>query len=211
MGACTKNDIGDKMIKFDKVFVITLESNPGRYKAFKKKLENIKFPQPHEKFYGIVENPPKWWRLSKGFWGCARSHRELWGRLAGSDWNNMLVFEDDAFFVDNFLERYNELQVPDDWDMFYLGGQPVKPGEYVTNRIMRCDNINLMHAYAVNKKCAQRLVEFYDSKNVSIAQDWRIGQLHPNIKAYLCMPNLVGQIAGISGTAGIYYQERIYI
>ena len=67
MGVCTKNDIGDKMIKFDKVFVITLESNPGRYKAFKKKLENIKFPQPHEKFYGIVENPPKWWRLSKGF------------------------------------------------------------------------------------------------------------------------------------------------
>lgn len=200
------------MVEFDKCFVISLASKPTRYIRFKEKLADSGFPFPVERFEGIVETPPSWWRLAAGMWGCASSHRALWQKLAESDWKNIFIFEDDAFFVGNFMERLRALKVPDDWDMLYLGGRPVGKVTYVDSGLARCTNINLMHAYAVNRSVVERIVEFYDTHREPQANDWRIGELHPRMNAYLCLPNLVGQCAGASGTENaLFYQERIYV
>ena len=105
------------MIEFDKCFVFSLAARPTRYMRFKEKLADSDFPFKVERFEGVVEKAPSWWRLADGTWGCARSHRELFGRMLDSEWKNMLVFEDDAFFVANFMERLRALKVPDDWDL----------------------------------------------------------------------------------------------
>lgn len=199
------------MIEFDKCFVISLASRPTRYMRFKEKLVDSGFPFDVERFEGVVERAPDWWRLSDGMWGCARSHRILLGRMLDSNWKNMLVFEDDAFFVGNFMERLRALKVPDDWDMLYLGGRPVGKITPIDSGLVRCANINLMHAYAINRKAIDGIVKFFDSHREPQANDWRLGALHPKINAYLCLPNLVGQCAGASGTEeSLFYQERIY-
>lgn len=201
------------MIEFDKCFVITLPARPTRYMRFKEKLVDSGFPFNVERFDGIVEQAPNWWGLSDGMWGCARSHRELWGRfLDNGDWSNVFIFEDDAFFVGNFMERLRALAVPDDWDMLYLGGRPVGETTPVAPGLVRCSNINLMHAYAINRKAIREIVSFFDSHRTPYPNDWRIGQLHSKMNAYLCLPNLVGQCAGASGTENsLFYQERIYV
>jgi GR25 family glycosyltransferase involved in LPS biosynthesis len=62
--------------------------------------------------------------LSASEKACFRSHYDLWVRSLESS-NNILIIEDDALFVPNFKNSWNNVYsnfIPENYDIIYLGG-----------------------------------------------------------------------------------------
>ena len=199
---------------FDKAWVINLKRRKDRYDNF---FANFDIDKVNEKwnlevFYGVEEEPPEWFKASKGAWGCYRSHLKLLKRFQRSKYNNVIIFEDDALLVKNFMERWHVVNVPNDWDMLYLGGQPLKPLRKVNECIYRCDNVNRTHAYAINRKCVDFLIKhlsntpFKDEFHV----DSKYGEIHKDLNTYIIIPRLIGQRSGVSDVNGKMQKERFW-
>lgn len=60
----------------------------------------------------------------QGFMGCWDSHRRLFNKIKEENTEYTLIMEDDVDLVENFNERLNEVisELPNDWDLLYLGG-----------------------------------------------------------------------------------------
>lgn len=60
---------------------------------------------------------------------CLKSHRKALQYAKDKDWPAVVIFEDDVQFVTNFNEQLRDamLELPDNWDMLYLGGADRNP------------------------------------------------------------------------------------
>ena len=116
----------------DKIYVINLKKNKDRLEKFMKnaKKANIKVER-FDAVYGkelskdhpdILKHFVKNHGLRLSQIGCALSHIKIMEDAINNNYNNILIFEDDAIiqedFWDRFYEAYNEL--PKDWDMLLL-------------------------------------------------------------------------------------------
>ena len=123
-------------MQYDKAYLISLERSPGRRKNFyryanKAGLDVEWFPA----LYGLdvdVEDYQKRGYLSADFelrlagsLGTLLSHVHVWEQVAEDPQCEVgLVFEDDAVFGRGFLNDLAAIQesdIPDDWDMLWLG------------------------------------------------------------------------------------------
>lgn len=136
---------------------------------------------------------------------CTLSHLHILFQAKLMNYKNYLVLEDDALFDENVLEDLKNCVVDleqKDWDMFYLGCNPLeyyKDTEYL-GRLIRTTTT---HAFAVNQK-------FYDTiLNANFFQhypciDGFIGNLgrDKNNKIYLSLKNLAIQKEDFSDIEG---------
>lgn len=123
-------------MRFDKAYLISLERSPGRrrnfYRYAKKAGIDVEwFPA----LYGLdvdTRDYQKRGYLSDDFelrlagsLGTLLSHVHVWEKIAEDPQCEIgLVFEDDAVFNKHFktqLDALKEEDVPDDWDMLWLG------------------------------------------------------------------------------------------
>jgi GR25 family glycosyltransferase involved in LPS biosynthesis len=118
----------------DKIYVINLKKNQDRLEKF---MENAKKANVEvERFdavYGkelkkdhpdILKYFIKDHGLNPGQIGCALSHIKIWEDAINNNYNNIIIFEDDAVIPEDFLDRFNEAynELPNDWDILLLGG-----------------------------------------------------------------------------------------
>jgi GR25 family glycosyltransferase involved in LPS biosynthesis len=118
--ACPLNEM-----KFDRIYVINLDKRIDRYKSFQNEaqkigLENVvRFPAINAKELGFtkrdLDNP--------GLIGCFMSHYFILQEAVINNYERVLIFEDDATFVEGFNERltYSLQELPADWELVYLG------------------------------------------------------------------------------------------
>lgn len=103
---------------------------------------------------GTYCNPPSWWKQGGGAWGCYKSHLNIIEQeLNQENKQNILIFEDDAIFCDNFVSKMQQLLsvIPDDADQIYLGGQHLKQATD-KGKYLLANNINRTHCYIVTTK-----------------------------------------------------------
>lgn len=192
---------------FDVVYVISLPSRKQRLDLFFQELPNpwiLGDIKVFEAVDGYRCKIPQSWKSGKGAWGCYKSHLYLLKECyQNSNINNVLIFEDDAIFVENFNDQVSVAldSLPEDWQMFYLGGQHLKmPRNDVINNCLGIGtNINRTHAYAINGRHTieylilwlENLKEWKRSHHI----DHHYGRLHENgsIFPYCTLKWLVGQ------------------
>lgn len=99
---------------------------------------------------------PSW-----GNHGCTEAHGKLLSIIASGPWERVLVFEDDAKPVfDNTNERFSDMitEVPDDWDLLYLGGHYAdKPKRRVSKHVIQCNRMHTTSSYGVTRRMAQKM------------------------------------------------------
>jgi glycosyl transferase family 25 len=148
---------------FDKIYVISLSTSPRR-ERIKTRLEGLNY----EFFDGVnaelidkkdyIELGSK---LTRGQLGCTVSHVKLYEKIAKEDYEKILILEDDCVFLNN-LETLNDSlsQLPEDWQVVYLGWGPHNVVSNYSTNLSQISNSYLVyihgtHCFGITKNFAK--------------------------------------------------------
>ncbi len=215
------------MITFDRIICINLDRRTDRWQRFQEHLADSDWPLGCVERFSAIDGqrvePPKWWRIGAGAWGCHQSHVAVMQRAIQDGVGSLLILEDDAFLVQGFAERLSAFLriVPQDWDGLMLGGQHLEPPEIITPihgmtpGLLRVRNGNRTHAYALRGQyllaAHQHLCDYADhAKRPRFHVDHRLGMLHKQFRIYAPEPWLIGQAAGESDVATQQWTQRFW-
>lgn len=165
--------------KIDKAIYINLDERVDRKTKFENQTKTFSFPIERMKAVclsdedliniGITKNkdPRQRFKVSGGY-----SHYNAISEAHVQNLNNILIFEDDCIFVDDFQQKFNKLlsELPDDnWDILYLGGEPNNDCLKVTENIYEClGGVYGAHAYLVNKVFFEKLLKYHPKEFTTI-------------------------------------------
>ena len=192
----------------DNFYIINLDISNDRLKNIKNqnkehKLKLTRFPAVYGKNIndkkliekGLLDKNHK---LKKGQIGCYLSHLKLLKKAKNDNDNIIIVLEDDIVFSKNFKDKLNEYykEVPDDWDIIYLGASRVK-GKKISKHVLEgvydkyIDGSFNMGTYAMmlNKKSINKLLKLLIPIKNPI--DTTIAKNNKNLKLYYINPSIV--------------------
>jgi len=149
--------------------------------------------------WGIAQNPFR--KLNLAEISCTIKHYLCIKKVAENCSNYGLILEDDVFFVEGFVEKFNYFlsETPDDWGAIFMG---CCANLRVPKNLLRQG----IHSYPVNhpasrggdsyilrKDAAQKIIS--TMKPFNTISDWELAcQLHQHdIKTYWWEPPLVAQ------------------
>lgn len=120
-------------IKINKVYVINLKHRKDRWESVQEKFKgtNLKLTR-FNAINGKDLNDDQIEKLttkfcyyfcSPGMIGCWLSHYKLWEQIVKSNDENVLILEDDAYPVDDYNKRINQVlkEIPKNYDLIYFG------------------------------------------------------------------------------------------
>ena len=143
------------------------------------------------------------WQARRGALGCLRSHVAAVRQARRDRLPHLLVFEDDVVFAPDFNSRFaNSARfIPDDWDMFFLGGSHRKQPELLRAEIARLKCTLATHAYALKSTIFEAFLELNGRERDVV--DINNTSLQERFQCYGFFPNLTWQEAGYSDVLGI--------
>lgn len=141
---------------FDRIYCITLKGRDDRRETVQRQFARVGITDRVR--YMVVEKHP-----THSEQGIYESHLRCLrdGLEAGA--NRMMVFEDDVIFEGFDRQRFRQgltyLEEHPDWSLFFLGClvKGSRPTASAAVRSIRYSS--LAHAYAINRPCAQQVVE----------------------------------------------------
>ena len=134
---------------------------------------------------------------------CAKDFLALLGLKKGS----ILFFEDDFELCegwDNVLEKALK-DLPQDYDLLYLGGNLTKKPERVTDNLLRVKGAWMFHAVLISDKFRKYILCNYDYNKIWVFDEWcRVNA--PKLKFYMTYPMISYQREGYSD----FQKKEIY-
>lgn len=191
--------------KVDKVYVLNLDKRTDRLIDFYVGIEELGFDVERKR---AVEH-------SKGAVGLMYTMLELFNEVLSRGYENILVFEDDAYVVDGVdfnatMDAAIE-QLPPNYDMLFLGCQPSKGYEcFYSKNLLPVKHAYSTHAVLYSKKGINMILASSLSEPID---NHYVDHIQPSGDCYQIFPFLCGQRAGYSdiGKSEIswdYYLKR---
>ena len=181
---------------FPLVYYINLDEREDRRKETEWELEEYNIEA--ERFEAIKVDEPRM--------GCWLSHLRILEEAREKN-QSVFIFEDDTvilenkrFKIDYSVEELEKL----DWDMFYLGGNILRPFFQVTDYLARLSHCQSTHAYGINIHMIDPIIktlERFISSNLHIDQVYA-DYIVPNVRAYISHPMLAIQRESYSDILG---------
>ena len=147
---------------FDKIICINLEKRKDKWNDVYTSFVNLGIEV--ERFSAFdcdvfKSLPYRYDKYGMASVACALSHIAVLKSAVGREFNNVLILEDDAEFVDDFNVKFDQIskQIPTDWNMLYLGAAIEGSCHRVSENILKCDNLLTTHAYAVNSSSYDKI------------------------------------------------------
>lgn len=191
---------------FDKIYCINLDRRPDRWGECQKIFTSMNIDverfsacdgQLLDTGYGKVYN---------GELGGSITHTRVLRKIKEEGYNKVLILEDDIEFCEDFEFNFNKSikDLPDDWDLFFFGGNHTGGFTPISENIGRVYRTLALHSYAVKGKsldilyenmirfightlcCGRQLIP-------SVAADFYMAELHHNLNCYSIFPNLTWQ------------------
>ncbi len=131
---------------------------------------------------------------------------------------SLFLFEDDVLLREDFREILAEIQLPDNWAMFYLGGQHKWRPYVVSKHLVRAKRLLDTHAWGCNGKYFRQILsKLHDltpgPRDARMATDLALSHLHMEIPVYAVFPNLAWQSASPSNIVDreeTNYEENVH-
>lgn len=208
---------------FDKIFIITIEHEFDKDKFIpvdgllpsankrKSRIESRMNGLNYDFFYGVdasnynfknttqIRNGVKYvlpQNLTVGQIGCSLSHANLYKLISESEWEKVLILEDDCVFnneILNFEKYFN--QIPDDWGCVFLGWEAVHLNGNISNNVFEMTktnkkNFHCTHSLAITKKFAKKM--FMLNENGDYTADGAFNKIieNNNEKIHFIVPKL---------------------
>ncbi len=172
---------------------INLDRRPERWQRMQRAFADQSIGPVH-RFSAIDGNNialPDNWIHTAGAYGCLRSHIEVVREARGASLSSVLIFEDDVVFDPEFKEKFATFiqELPDDWDMLFLGAlhkdEPIKVSEHIG----RITKANSTFAYAIRNTVFDAFVDL--NSRAEHVLDMNNYVLQERFNCYCFMPNLV--------------------
>ena len=180
-----------------KVKIISLETRPERLQAALSELPKI----------GVTEY--EWFpAFTGGALGCDKSHNAC---LAGE--GPLLILEDDVVFEPGAFERMNKAicQLPDDWDILYLGANVKAPASRHSDNLFRVrSGVHTTHAMLYSAKGRQSMHDLYHpgEKDIPTIDHWLYTEGLNLMNCYVVWPMIAYQRADHSDIRLAYYDYK---
>jgi len=177
---------------FDKVVVINLDRRTDRMEQLVPQLKELGIE--YERFSAVDGKELDISPIIAG----TMSHVQVLKKYQDQ---KILVLEDDALFVDDFNEKFEEVMqtIPADWDIFYLGallpkntGKVTPVNEHWTRQVFTTGS----QAYCINRARVNYFIENLDGYEWYIDIGLRV--FAEKYNAYITQPNLVTQFPSYS-------------
>jgi glycosyl transferase family 25 len=188
---------------FNKVYCINLKHREDRKinileQCTKYKLGKIEF---FEAIDG--KNHSNKYNLLSGAIGLIMSNIVVLKDAKEKNYNKILILEDDCYFTDeiNEIETYLNC-LPDDWDMFYLGGNHqtgttgVKPPIIVNKKIIKLTNTYTTHFVAIKNHMFDIILDKLEKFENPI--DVLYSEIQKSHNVYCTSVNIAKQMNGYS-------------
>ncbi|MBP9838435.1 MAG: glycosyltransferase family 25 protein [Proteobacteria bacterium] len=200
---------------FDQIYLVSLPERSDRRKNFiKKSYKNINFPCIN--FYKAISGKTlanKNYEVAEiygvGQLGCLLSHRNILVEASKNNFKRILIFEDDVEIKNNFLACLEETLniVGEDWDILYFGGNlEDENGSHVVEingkQILRITRSLRTHAYAINSRIFQKIIDFSEKLHLPIDEVYAAHQ--KDLKVYKNLTDSCGLAGGYSDICEIY-------
>jgi len=132
---------------FDKIYCINLDERKDRWEQVNAEFESVGLADKVERLSAVkIENRKK---------ACKLSHTKCVEQAFDAGLENVLIFEDDVRFIHTDIgplrEAIKKLSQIKNWELFYLGGRPVRPAAFASRHLIECSFWG-NHAYAVHKR-----------------------------------------------------------
>jgi GR25 family glycosyltransferase involved in LPS biosynthesis len=180
---------------FDAIYCINLEKRRDRW--FQAQEEFLKHKMVVDRFKGIF--PPQYIGIANGALGCLLSHDFLIEKAMDERLSNILIFEDDVVFDDDFVAKFEKWypQVPKDWDMLYLGGNHngLKVDK-ISENVGRVTDMFATHAYAIKETIFEEIITALSDRTQQV--DVHYAKIQKKCNAYCFIPLLAFQREGYS-------------
>lgn len=168
----------------------------------KDRMEKISIPFEYERFSASDGSKlfPQEGKLS-GHIGCWDSHRRLLNQIKYQGHPFAMVLEDDVEFCDEFLVHLAKAmsQLPEDWDMLYLGGFSYDSVPFSEN-LNHANRVLTTHGYIVRDKFLDTLIETVTNRKFKI--DVVFCDALSKGRCFICNPVLAWQAEGHSDIEG---------
>jgi hypothetical protein len=192
---------------FDRTYVLNLDRRPDKVAGFYARLYND-WPHQRPRRFAAVDGqhdrPPHWFTAGGGAWGCRQSHIAMLRQALTDGCDSVLIFEDDALFPSGYGGQFAAFvrNVPDDWDVLWLGNQQLDDVITVADGVVRSLKPHRTHAYGVRgRDIMRRLADYYERADNHI--DHAAGRwLGSAVKTYAPKDAMVGQAGGPSDVSG---------
>lgn len=169
---------------FEKIYCINLDRRTDRWEHACNEFEKI---DTHVERFSAIDGLTLEYdgnKVSLPELGCMMSHLNIIKQCKNDNVKNVLIFEDDIKFSDNFSSIFDETidRIPY-WDMLYFGGyQIIHPTQIDTN-IYKLHKCYSMHAYSVNHTIYDKIIEY--SSKLEQPIDVYLSELHSSFECFL--------------------------
>jgi GR25 family glycosyltransferase involved in LPS biosynthesis len=162
------------MKQFDKIYCINLDSRTDRWEECLEEFKKLGISDTVERFSA---------RRVDGvdaIAGCTKSHVEIIKLAKSRGEKNIIIFEDDFQSVrDSF---WDDLEITLDqlknnnlsYDLLYFGGRITgeRGAEIVDKNLLRVFGVKTVHAYAVNERVYDFIIDSFDKINWNEPNNW---------------------------------------
>jgi GR25 family glycosyltransferase involved in LPS biosynthesis len=205
---------------FEKIYCINLDKRKDRWKEsrqeFKKHdlkvqrfsaLSGDDFPED-----SVLGKRYRSIGLNAGQVGCTLSHRELIKKIKSKKFKSALILEDDIQFDDNLNEKIPFImdQLPEDWDIFYFGGNHVGNNPWsngsltqVTENIFKVTHCYTTHAYAVKETVYDKIIECFKDSTITHVDEC-LSRIQSQINCYIVRPHIAWQRPSFSDLRNMF-------
>jgi GR25 family glycosyltransferase involved in LPS biosynthesis len=138
--------------------------------------------------------------LTKGNVGAIYSHRAVIQHAKDSNFENILILEDDIEFHDDMNKLFSEYikELPSDWDMLFFGANHsqnnvwmVDPLIQVTDHVYKIIRSYANHCYVVKHTAYDKLIDALSRKDKP--NDVLVSDVQKELNCYLFRPHLAWQ------------------
>ena len=148
---------------FDKVYCISIKERKDRQKNVIKECLKVNLNFEFMLVNKNIENPIR---------GCLESHLKCIKKALESNYDNILILEDDILFnidgINELIEK-NTIQIPKEFDILYLGYH-INNGFKFTDNVIKALSTQTTHCYVLNKRIFQYIIDNIEKEWSSIPE-----------------------------------------
>lgn len=160
---------------FEKIFCINLDTRKDRWASCENQFKKFEIKNRVNRFDAIKYSDQNLNKKTISQIGCALSHYRILKQSYNNKYSNVLILEDDFCFLKSPDLLNSKLtncfaELPEDWDIFYLGtymvhGYKYKPAQQYSNNLIKINTGFCTHAICYSASGIKKILNLLKLEN----------------------------------------------